>query len=225
MRIRTLTAALIASGIAIAGCGTSAKSATPSYPRPEAAGKNPALAQSRATGPVRCGPGEIAAVSVIRPGIASATLGRLRTRPLALLTDHGRSGELAFFSPAQLPSGGIGIPLSTPAPVLQDPKLQSCEYLLQDRPAAQPYIAAAVAAAVRHGLAASARKLRARLGIVLIGDNPLQSGSLVVVLLVSGPKIGTTDGHAVYGRYRSIFAVLSRASRNVTAVAAGTWPG
>jgi hypothetical protein len=225
MRARTLTAALIAAGIAIAGCGTSAKSASPSYPRPAVAGKEPALAQSRAGGPARCGPGEIAAVSVIRPGVAPAALGRLQPRPLALLADHGSGGELAFFSPAQLPSGGTGIPLSRPAPVLQDPRLQSCEYLLQDRPAAQPYIAAAVAAAVRHGLAASARKLRARLEIILIGDNPLRSSSLVVTLLVSGPKIGTIGGHAVYGPYRSIFAVLSRATRNVTAVAAGTWPG
>jgi hypothetical protein len=97
---------------------------------------------------------------------------------------------------------------------------------LQNRPAAQPYIGAAIGAAVRHGLAPSARQLRAGLEIVLIGDNPLRPGSLVVTLLISGPTVGTSlTGHPVYGAYRPIFVLLSRGTRQVTGVATGSWPG
>lgn len=175
------------------------------------------------TGVYPCMPADIATVAVARPAVTSAILSSLTPQPLAVVTDT-RSGKLAFFHPDAVPVANYSATFTAnPEMVPADPTLQSCDYMLRDRPAAQPFINAAVTAAVAAGLAQSSGSLQSNLAEVEIGDNPLTTGSVVVALLINGPPQGTIAGHTVYGPDSSIFVILDRASMNVTGVAAGSW--
>jgi hypothetical protein len=170
-----------------------------------------------------CRPADIAAVAVVRAGVTRAELATLTPRPLAVLPDV-HTGELAFLHAAAVPATADAATFRRSYQMVPaDPALQSCDYMLRDRPAAQPFVQAAMRAAVARGLVTSASSLRARLAVTEIGDNPLASGSLVVVLLLDGAPVGSVAGHIIYGPYQSVFAVLDRASMQVTGVGSGTW--
>jgi hypothetical protein len=151
-------------------------------------------------------------------------LDRISTRQLARLVSVSSGEDLAFFHSGASVSAAHSVFASGPKLVPADPALQSCEYLLEDRPAAQPYITAAIDAAAARGLAKSATSLRSKVNVVLIGDNPLQQGALVVVLLVSGsPSKSGPNGQIIFGPDSSIFVVLDRDTKAISGVAAGTW--
>jgi hypothetical protein len=212
--------------LAAAGCGAShANAARPLTHLHNAAGPSSAVKGSIPKIP-GCGPHDIASVAVIRSGASLTSLSRINPRPLARIADTSNGKELAFFNATGFPAAGNGassVFSVGPELIPADPALQSCQRVLQDRPGAQPYIAAAVNAAIARGVAPSASSLRASLNTVEIGDNPLQHGSLVIELLLNGTPSAGPNGHTVYGTGPSVFVVLDRASRNITGTAVGTW--
>jgi hypothetical protein len=227
--MRRLTKSMTIAVLAMAGIGAVACGAA--HPAASGAARS-SLSRDAVGGAVKghvftsattsCRPSDVAAVAVVRAGTSQAALARLAPRPLATLTD-ARSGELAFFHPATMAAANNTALFRKPAELVPAaPKLQSCDYLLRDRPAAQPFIRAAISAAVTRGLARSAASLRGKLEMTEIGVNPLAPGSLVVTLLLNGPRTGSVAGHAIYASYRPIFVVLNQGSRHVTGAGAGT---
>jgi hypothetical protein len=171
-----------------------------------------------------CKPHDVAAVAVVRLGISPAALGRAGIKPAARLTSSSDGRVLAFFQPHASLSAGNAVFSTGPEMVPADPSLQSCDYLLKDRPAAQPYVTAAIDAAAASGIASSPGSLRSKVDTVLLGDNPLQSGSVVVILLVEGPLVARgPNGQKGYGPDSSVFVTLDRSTMHSTGVAAGTW--
>jgi hypothetical protein len=169
-----------------------------------------------------CRPTDIATMAVAAPGVAVSSIASLNPAPLTVVTDTS-GGELAFYhSAVTLPSDVTALFTSTDL-VAADPGLQSCDYLLSDRPAAQPFIQAAISAAVSRDLAPPAAVLSASVSGVEIGDNPVTPGSLVVILLVTGAPQGSVAGHIVYGPYTSIFVLMNRDTISITGVGHGTW--
>jgi hypothetical protein len=166
-------------------------------------------------------PADVARVVVAAPGVTASALTSLSPAPLAIVDDS--SGTLAFFHTDATLSSEAAPLVSSSALVPTDPVLQSCNYLLSDVPAAQPFIKAAIAGAVADNLAPSAASLSASLAAVEIGDNPVTSGSLVIILLVSGVPQGSVDGHTVDGPESSIFVLLNRDTLAVTGTGPGTW--
>jgi hypothetical protein len=171
-----------------------------------------------------CEPANVATVAEVAPGVVSSALSALSPAPLVVVADSG-VGSIAFFHSGFTPSGSTAAAVFTGAYqiVPDDPSLQSCDILLADRPAAQPFITTAVNTAVSDGMAGSATSLRANLSGIEIGDNPLAAGSLVVVLVVSGPPQGTVAGHTVEGPASSIFVIIDQATGAVTGISQGTW--
>jgi hypothetical protein len=170
-----------------------------------------------------CEPVNVATVAVVRSDVGVPALSGLTPRPLAVVRDNG-TGQMAFFhSDARPAKSDAAMFATSPLIVRDDPSLQSCNMLLADRPAAQPFIRVAIAAAVARGMANSASSLRTRLSGVEIGDNPVVSGSLIVVLVVAGPAQRSIAGHKVYGPNSSIFVILNRASMAVTGISHGGW--
>jgi hypothetical protein len=235
IRLAGMATLAVLGGIAVGGCGTAPTAATQSAAHSSSAGDAAAAVKGTAGRNLPCFPADIAAVAVVRPGTAPATLDRLGARPLARVAST-QGQELAFFH-ATSPTGAPALTstlaarraasaalATNPAMVPADASLQSCDYLLRDRPAAQPYITAAINAAVASHIAPSASAVRTRLNIVQIGDNPLQHGSLVIVLLLEGKATPTgPQGHLVYGPYTSVFVALNRTTKQVTGTASGTW--
>ena len=228
MRKAMLAVAVIAA-VAVAGCGAASGTATQSSMRKQAtapalAAKNsPAIKGSLPRLP-SCGPHDIASVALVRAGTSTASLDRLANRPMAHLMTSSHGSELAFFHPETTSAPGAAIFSVGAEEVPADRTLQSCEYMLQDRPAAQPYVTAAIDAAAARHIAPSAPALRRRVNVVLIGDNPLQSGTIVVLLLVEGaPSKSGPNGQVVYGPDSSIFVVLNRTTKRILGAAAGTW--
>jgi hypothetical protein len=129
----------------------------------------------------------------------------------------------AFFHSGCTPAGAAALFTGPYQIVPDDPSLQSCDLLLADRPAAQPFSTAAIAAAVADGMARSAASLRADLSGIEIGDNPFVPGSLVVVLVVAGAPQGTVGGITVDGPNSSIIVIVNHASMTATGIAQGTW--
>lgn len=169
-----------------------------------------------------CSPPDVARMAVAAPGITISTMASLSPAPLATVDDSS-SGTLVFFrSNAALPPNAATL-FSSLTMVPTDPSLQSCDYLLSDRPAAKPFIQAAIAAAVTRNLGTSVSTLRSSLSAIEIGDNPITSDSLLVVLLVTGPPQATVAGHTVYGPDTSIFVILNRNTMAITGVGHGSW--
>lgn len=171
-----------------------------------------------------CEPANVAAVAEVQSGVTASALSALSPPPLAVVTDSG-TGSIALFHSAFTPPAASTTAVFSGAfqIVPDDPSLQSCDILLADRPAAQPFIITAVTTAVADGMAESEATLRANLAGIEIGDNPLASGQLVVVLVVSGPPQGTVDGHAVEGADSSIFVLINQATMTVTGISQGNW--
>ena len=171
-----------------------------------------------------CKPANVATVAEVASGLTTLALSALSPPPLAVVADTG-TGGIAFFHSGSTPSGSAAAAALTGAYqiVPDDPSLQSCDILLADRPAAQPFINTAVTTAVADGMAASTASLRANLSGIEIGDNPLAAGQLVVVLVVSGPPQGTINGHIVEGPDNSVFVIIDQATMAVTGISHGTW--
>jgi len=199
-----------------AGCSNSAPSGT--------AGTSLGVSQPKAQagGGLPCEPASVAAVAVVQAGVTASALSALSPPPLAVVADNG-TGDVAFFHSGHTPASNAALFTGSYQTVPDDASLQSCDTLLADRPAAQPFITATIAAAVTDGMASSAASLRANLSGIEIGDNPLAPGSLVVVLVVAGAPQGTTGGITVDGPNSSIIAILNQATTAVTGISEGTW--
>jgi hypothetical protein len=72
-------------------------------------------------------------------------------------------------------------------PQAKQADLRSCEMTVADRPAARPIIDSAMAGLVRSGYFSSLSKLGAQVQAALISDDPANSGSVIVTILVEGP--------------------------------------
>ena len=129
------------------------------------------------------------AVGVLKPGEASDAEQALGSDLVAQATDTV-SGSLMFFTPAALALklspyfSKIDLVHAQAAAT----QLHSCDMMLIDRPAARPVIAAAEQALVNAHLFASLSALKGELQDVLVADNVLRAGSLVVTLHVPGAK-------------------------------------
>ena len=169
-----------------------------------------------------CEPANVGSVAVVQSGVSASALSALDPSPLAVVADAA-TGRVAFFHSSATPTANAASAMFTGAYqiVPDDPSLQSCDLLLADRPAAQPFITAAISSVVANGMAASASSLRANLAGIEIGDNPLATGSLVVVLLVTRASQGTVAGHTIYGPDSSVFVILNQADMAVPASAKG----
>ena len=129
------------------------------------------------------------AVGVLKPGEASDAEQALGSDLMAQATDTV-SGSLMFFAPAAL-----SLKLSTYFSKIDmvhaqaaTPQLHSCYMMLSNVPAAKPVIAAAEQALVDAHLVASLSILKNELQEVLVADNVLRAGSVIVTLQVVGAK-------------------------------------
>lgn len=207
---------LILTAAGAAGCASPARPAFSSKALP-------LHSSTRVVSNLPCKPAEVATMAVVARGTGAPALSRLRPAPLATVHDS-RGGELAFFpANAGLGSGTASIFASSARKVPADPGLQSCDYLLSNRPAARPFVKAAIAAAVARGLAPSTRSLTKSLAGIEIGDSPVAVGSLVVILLVPGAPQGILAGHTVLGPDSSIFVIMNRDNQAITGVGHGSW--
>ena len=146
---------------------------------------------------VRCTPAQIGYAGVVRPGQAVAAHNALGSALLAQVTDSVSGTIDVARSASGMSSTAQSAYFSQWKPVLsqsEQASLQSCDMLLSDRPAVQPIINAAISAVAQHGLAASATALRSDLQVVLVADNPLTAGSVIVTLLVPGPVVPNPPG-------------------------------
>ena len=141
--------------------------------------------------PIRCGQGEqpVGYLGVVRPGQATAARNALGTALLAEVSDTGlgvvdiavtANGMSAARRQRDFSSWGPVLPQARQA------RLQSCSMLLSDRPADQPLITAALAAAAKHGYVTSAARLKSTLLEVLVSDNPAANGSVIITLQAEG---------------------------------------
>jgi hypothetical protein len=163
-------------------------------------------------------------IAAVRSGGSVADLGN---HVYEQLTDSAE-GHLAFLQDQSVNLADLaGTPFSSVANVMAqsaDPALRSCDYLLSDRPDDAPFITAAINAAADHGLVASAAALRGELQIVMVSDNPLRPGSLIVTMLIPGPLLAPATSSAP-ARYalNSIIVVMDRSGPAVTGVGSGRW--
>jgi hypothetical protein len=186
------------------------------------------IGRSYAAPPIRCGQGEqpIGYLGVVRPGQATAARNMLGAALLAEVSD----ASLGLIDIAMTANGTSAArrqrDFSSWGPVLpqaRQARLQSCSMLLSDRPADQPLITAALAAAARHGYVTPAARLKSKLLEVLVSDNPAANGSVIVTLQADGGpgyKMSASGGPPVSGYL--VYTVLENVSNaQVTGVAAG----
>jgi hypothetical protein len=104
-----------------------------------------------------------------------------------------------------------------------DPALRSCNYRLDDRPAAQHLVGKAEVVMVRNGLVSNT-ELAADSTIFLIGDNPLNQGQVIVTIAVAGATI--PDPFENPSRLHSlipIVAIVDKSSGRVLQAGFGAW--
>lgn len=223
--MKTLRNNAVGALLMLAAAGGVAGCASPAHPSAPSAQAAIATSQKGETGGnpnLPCMPADVARLAVAAPGVAASTLTALNPAPLTIV-DDSTSGMLAFFrTEVALPSSAATL-FTSSSLVPTDPSLQSCDYMLSDRPAAQPFIQAAIAAAVTRNLAPSTASLSASISGVEIGDNPATPNSIIVILLVTGAPQATVNGHTVYGPYSSIFVIMNRATMTITGVGQGGW--
>jgi hypothetical protein len=116
------------------------------------------------------------------------------TGVLAQVTDSATGQVLTITrSPAALPAverSRDSAASSSWLPVYPQAKqddLRSCEMTLADRPAARPIIDSALSGLVHARYFSSLSKLGAQVQAALISDDPAESGSVIVTILVEGP--------------------------------------
>jgi hypothetical protein len=148
-------------------------------------------------GPLACIPATIGFIGVVRPGQAQAAQSALGSALLTQVTDSAAGTVVIARSANGLSSAAQSTYHSQWEPVLsqsQQASLQSCDMLLSDRPAAQPIISAAIAAAAGQGYVSSAATLQSELQEVLISDNPVTADSVIVTLLIPGAVVPNPPG-------------------------------
>jgi hypothetical protein len=171
----------------------------------------------------RCTPAQIGFIAVLRSGQGLRARQSLGGAVLATFDEPG-TGVLDLVrtpdNTARQMTAGYFARWSPVLAQSRQPKLQSCDMMLADRPAAQPLIEAAVAAVARHGLASSATKLRASLQEVLVSDDPLQPGMELVTLMVPGAAYHPANAPVLH-RLSSYTALVSESTDRVVAVMKG----
>jgi hypothetical protein len=158
---------------------------------------NPVTAGDSNPAPVQCTPATLGYIGVVRPGEAQAAQNALGSALLAQVRDSASGAVDVARSANGITPTAVSAYFSQWKPILsesQQESLKSCDMMLSDRPAAQPIITAAIAAVAQHGYVASAAALQSELQEVLISDNPLAAGSVVVTLLVPGPVVPNPPG-------------------------------
>ena len=135
------------------------------------------------------------------------------------------SGNLMFFRPAAGIGAQFGSYFTRVATVHAQsaiPALHTCDMLLSNRPAARPIVAAALRAAVADHLAASVSRLRASVQEILVSNNPLRRGSVIVTLLLPGPaRAPLSKGAPVTHKLEPITVVMSYPGAKVSGLSRG----
>lgn len=193
---RAWTAALASAGtlLLVSACGSTVARTASTVSHGVAPRSNTGL--SSPTGrsfaaPIRCGQGEqpVGYLGVVAPGKATAARNALGTALLAEVSD-ARLGVLDIAASANgMSAAQRRRDLSSWDPVLpqaRQARLQSCDMLLGDRPADQPFISAALSAVARQGYVTSAAHLKSKLLEILVSDNPAANGSVIVTLQAEG---------------------------------------
>jgi hypothetical protein len=178
--------------------------------------------------PIRCGQGEqpVGYLGVVRPGQATAARNALGTALLAEVSDTGLGVVDIAVTANGMSAAQRHRDFSSWGPVLpqaRQTRLRSCNMLLSDRPADQPLITAALAAAAKHGYVTSAARLKSTLLEVLVSDNPAANGSVIVTLQADGGpgyEMSAGGGPPIYGYL--VYTVLENVSNaQVTGMAVG----
>lgn len=171
----------------------------------------------------RCTPALVGFIGVVRSGQALRASQSLGGSILATFNEPG-TGVLDLVRAPDNRTGAMAAGyFARWSPVLsqsRQPRLQSCDTMLSDRPADQSLIAAAVAAVARHGLASSAARFRASLQEVLVSDDPLQPGMELVTLMVPGAAYHPANAPVLH-HLSSYTAVVSESTHQVAAVMRG----
>jgi hypothetical protein len=218
-----LASAGAAGAISLAIVGQAAAHATPQT-----------LAASRSLPPVTCGLHEspMGYAGVLRTGQAAAVIQALGTRLLAQVSNRadGTTTELARAAwdlPAPASTGYA--PRWLPVyPQAREARFRSCDMTLGNRPADQPLVSAAIASFVRAGYFRSAADARSQLQEVLVSDDPVTAGSVIVTFMITGPvydppiPAGASAGaRPPLHRLDSYTAIVDTADAAVTGVARG----
>jgi hypothetical protein len=171
----------------------------------------------------RCTPAPIGFIGLLRSGDAARARHYFGGSVVATLDEPG-TGVLDLVrtpdNSARQMTAGYFARWSSVLAQSRQPRLQSCDILLADRPADKPLIDAAVAAVVRHGFTDSARQVRASLQEVLVSDDPLQPGLELVTLMVPGAAYHPANTPVLH-HLSSYTAVVSESTHAVAAVVRG----
>jgi hypothetical protein len=138
--------------------------------------------------PTTCASGEQALgyADLVPAADTNAAQRALGSRLVAQVRGAANGGRLDL---ARSPGGAAapGLPRWLPVyPQAKQGQLRSCDMTLSDRPAAQPFVAAAITSFVRAGYFTSAAQARAQEQEVLISDNPAATRSVIVTFTVMG---------------------------------------
>lgn len=108
-------------------------------------------------------------------------------------------------------------------PQAKEPQLQSCDYQLSDRPAAQPYLRSAEQELLNLGLVTSAQVQS--VPWALLSDDQLDPSAYIVTIAVLGPPMSTANTPAGVEVLSSLrFEVIEEAtSTTVTAYGQAAW--
>jgi len=210
-----LGARAITNGVGASHASTSALTVVPSKGSrapAQACGQNPAV---------------LGTVGIVRPSAAPSDLAAAGMTVRATLTESSQAvgthrdtfvvlGSASSAANSLLSAHGVVLAQNA------DRSLLSCDYHLADSPAAQPYIAAAKAAAEGAGLA-SATELNSDASLYLLSDDPTRAGRLLVTLDIPGPVVPGPANAPTLHSLRSIFALIWKSTDSVTAVGEGTW--
>lgn len=164
----------------------------------------------------------IGEVGILRAGEARAAKNMLGKFFRAQATDSV-SGQIMFF----VPPGSLNLKpffskISSVSAQASAPKLHSCDMMLADLPAAQPVIAAAENAVVNAHFVRSLAALKNAVQEVLLCDNALRSGALIMTMQVTGTKRAPIySGAPPTYSLASLTVVMNYPSLTVTAVTRG----
>jgi hypothetical protein len=178
----------------VSGCGSTVARTASAASHGGAPGSNTGLSSPNDKSfalPIRCGQGEqpVGYLGVVGRGQVTAARNALGEALLAEVSDT-RLGVIDIAASANgMSAAQRQRDFSSWDPVLpqaREARLQSCNMLLSDRPADQPFIAAAVAAVAKQGYVMSAAQLKSKLLEILVSDNPAANGSVIVTLQAEG---------------------------------------
>lgn len=166
--------------------------------------------------------GEVGLLRAGKTGPARAALGSSLTTQVR----DSVSGNLMFFRPAAgmgpAQFGSYFTRVATVHAQSAIPALHTCDMLLSNRPAARPIVTAALRAAVADHLAASVSKLRASVQVILVSNNPLRSGSVIVTLLLPGPaRAPLSKGAPVTHKLEPVTVIMSYPGAKVSGLSRG----